>query len=124
MCIVMDMKEYLVLSEKTLSQHFDIKDEKEQKMFHAVIGLSTEANELLDQFKKHVFYKRELDLVNLKEELGDVMWYIAILLRELDVKFEDVLDWNIEKLKKRYGEKFDTQKSIDRNIENELNHIK
>lgn len=120
----MDMKEYLELSEKTLSDHFNLKDSKEQKMFHAVIGLSTESNELLDQFKKHVFYNRELDLVNLKEELGDVMWYIAILLRELDVKFEDVLDWNIEKLKKRYGEKFDTQKSIDRNIDNELNHIK
>lgn len=119
----MDIKEYMRLSEKTLSDHFMVDSPSKEKMLHAVIGLVTESSELLDQFKKHVFYKKELDLVNVKEEMGDVMWYMAILLRELDLDFHQILDDNITKLKKRYGEKFDEERAANRDIDNELSHF-
>jgi hypothetical protein len=51
------------------------------------------------------------------------MWYMAILLRELDLDFYQILDDNIAKLKKRYGEKFDEEKAANRDIDNELSHF-
>lgn len=114
----MNIKKYLEESEKTLSTGFNI-DDKKAKLLHAAIGLSTESGEILDAFKKSIYYGKELDVVNIKEELGDIMWYMAILLRDLDFDFEEILDINIEKLRKRYGEKFDKQKSLKRNLKAE-----
>ncbi len=111
----MDIKTYLIESEKTLSSGFDA-DTQIQKLLHGVIGLSTESGELLDALKKHVYYGQPLDEVNLKEEMGDVMWYFAILLRELGLDFENVLDKNIEKLRSRYGGQFDQKKAEKRNL--------
>jgi NTP pyrophosphatase (non-canonical NTP hydrolase) len=48
-------------------------------LLHCVMGLSTEANELLDALKKSIFYGRELDVRNLKEEMGDIEYYMAII---------------------------------------------
>ena len=45
---------------------------------HSAMGLNTEVGELVDIFKRHFFYKKEIDLVNLKEEIGDVLWYVAL----------------------------------------------
>ena len=53
---------------------------KQIRMLHSSIGLCTEAGELIDQLKKHIYYGRELDEANIKEELGDAMWYIFVML--------------------------------------------
>lgn len=58
---------------------------------HAGSGLFTEVGELIDQFKRERFYKKELDLVHLKEELGDVYWYFAVAAKVVDVC--DYTDW-------------------------------
>lgn len=125
MSTTLSFAEYLTLSEKTLSEKFMIGPDEtsKQKMLHAVIGLVTESSELLDAFKKHIFYGKELDLINVKEEIGDVLWYLAILFRELDLDPHQSMYDNIEKLRKRYGEKFDEQKAIKRDTVNELSHI-
>jgi NTP pyrophosphatase (non-canonical NTP hydrolase) len=115
----MDIKTYLTESEKTLSEKFFATDTKNQKLLHAVIGLSTESGELLDQMKKVVYYGKELDRVNIKEELGDLMWYMAILMRELDLDMDDVLEVNINKLRTRYGEKFNSEGALNRNLDKE-----
>lgn len=104
-------------SEKTLSNQFHASEEKNQKLLHAVIGLSTESGELLDQIKKVIFYGKELDRTNIKEEIGDLMWYMAILLRELDLNLEDILEININKLKARYGDKFNSESALNRNLD-------
>jgi NTP pyrophosphatase (non-canonical NTP hydrolase) len=114
----MDIKKYMEESEKTLSKNFDV-DDKRAVLLHSAIGLSTESAEILDVFKKSIYYGKELDIVNIKEELGDMMWYFAIMLRELDIDFETLLDKNIEKLRKRYGEKFDKHKSENRDLKAE-----
>lgn len=115
----MNINTYLIESEKTLSSQFHAKDEKNQKLLHAAIGLSTESGELLDQMKKVIYYGKDLDKTNIKEELGDLMWYMAIMLRELDLDFEEVLEVNIKKLKARYGEKFNSEGALNRNLDNE-----
>lgn len=45
------------------------------KLAHGVTGLITEHGELLDCFKRHIFYGEDLDTANVKEELGDLYWY-------------------------------------------------
>lgn len=54
---------------------------------HYVLGLGTEAGELLDAFKKHKVYSKELDFANLIEEIGDLSWYAVNLYRLWDVEY-------------------------------------
>ncbi len=45
---------------------------------HAGYGMITETAEIMDNYKKHIYYKKPLDMVNLVEELGDLLWYVAL----------------------------------------------
>lgn len=53
-------------------------------LVHAVFGIKDEVGEIVGAIKKHLFYGKELDLVNIKEELGDALWFIALGLSVLD----------------------------------------
>lgn len=110
------IEQYKELSQRTLSEKFYVNDQKTKNLLHAAIGLSTESNEILDHMKKVVFYGKELDPVNLMEEIGDQFWYIAILLRELDFDLYEILRKNIEKLYARYGDKFSEDAALVRNL--------
>lgn len=88
-------------------------------LLHASMGLVTEAGEFQDMLKKHVFYGRELDEVNLKEEIGDILWYCAIALDALGSDFESVMQTNIDKLKARYPEKFTEDSANNRDLDTE-----
>jgi NTP pyrophosphatase (non-canonical NTP hydrolase) len=90
--------------------------DKMQDLLHASMGLVTEAGEFQDMLKKHVFYGKPLDEVNLKEEIGDVLWYCAIALEALGTDFESVMETNINKLKARYPEKFTEDKAENRDL--------
>jgi NTP pyrophosphatase (non-canonical NTP hydrolase) len=178
----MNWNEYLELSEKTLSTQFNC-DEKEQKVLHAVIGVLTEVEELLDN---HIGETQ--DFTNILEESGDITWYLAIIGREYqldypqllvrtknedpmklvlkiikntcklldmmkkkiyynkpidenifktithvvmldlsdymnvyDINIQNSFDVNIAKLKARYGEKFSSERAINRDLETERN---
>lgn len=110
----MDIKTYEKESERTL-----IDKGHDMNLLHAAMGIGTEAGELLDAFKRKIFYGKELDVVNIKEEVGDIMWYVAILLRELDLDFEDILQLNIDKLKARFPEKFTEHHALNRDLDTE-----
>jgi NTP pyrophosphatase (non-canonical NTP hydrolase) len=88
-------------------------------LLHGAIGIATEAGELLDALKKHIYYNKELDKVNISEEIGDVLWYAALLCNCLEIDMRDVMDTNIAKLKARYPEKFDEDKAENRNLKKE-----
>ena len=89
------------------------------ELLHGAIGLSTESGEILDALKKHLYYGAELDIVNLKEELGDICWYMALMFRELDSSFEEVMAININKLKQRFPERFDEAQALNRDLAKE-----
>ena len=86
---------------------------------HAVRGLATETGELLDMIKKHINYGKEFDRVNAIEEVGDLFWYLAVICDELGVSFEEVQNINVEKLKKRYGEKYSDSNALNRDVDQE-----
>lgn len=120
----MNSKEYIENAVKTESTDFKSMDDRLSKdglkrLLHAGMGLSTEAGEFLDALKKHIFYGKELDRVNLAEEMGDVFWYCAIVSSELGINFEEVMEKNIAKLKARYGEKFSEEKAETRDLSKE-----
>ncbi len=122
----MNSKEFVENAIKTESRNFSeigerMSEVRNQRLLHAGIGLATEAGEFLDALKKHVFYGKELDTVNLSEEMGDIFWYCALIADELGVDFSKVMDTNIAKLKARYGEKFSETKAENRNLKAERN---
>lgn len=89
------------------------------RLLHAAMGLATEAGEFVDALKKHIFYGKELDVINLKEELGDSEWYTGVAIDVLNTTLNDVLTVNIAKLRKRYPEKFTAERAINRDLESE-----
>lgn len=177
----MNWKEYLQLSEKTLSTQFHC-DKKDELLLHAVMGILTEIEELLDNHMGE-----NSDEINRAEEMADAWWYIAIIGREyqlevpkevstsiedpmeivlnvikktlkmldllkkklfynkpinqdiviqntnevislllayakcFDIDTEISWDINIAKLKARYGDKFSSDKAINRNLDIERN---
>lgn len=84
------------------------------RIVNGVMGLAGESGECVDVVKKWMFQKHPLDREKLTEELGDVLWYCAELASGLGVSLDTVAERNIEKLRKRYPEGFDAERSIHR----------
>lgn len=112
----MDSKRYIQCCLETESSFFHC---EEPRMLHSVMGISTEAGELLDAFKKNIFYGKPIDKVNIVEELGDLLWYVAIMCDCLQISFEDIMQINIDKLRIRYPNKFTSYHAQNRNLESE-----
>lgn len=89
------------------------------RLLHASMGLATESGEFVDQLKRHVFYNKPLDLKNLKEEAGDLLWYLAIALDEIGLSFDEVMEANIAKLKARYPKGFNELDAVNRDLTQE-----
>lgn len=106
----MTINEYQSLAMRTLNPELSKKD----VLINGVMGLCGESGEAIDIVKKHLAQGHELDREALIKELGDVAWYLAETAYALDVPLEDVLQRNIDKLKARYPQGFDAEKSIRR----------
>ncbi len=75
---------------------------KTDDILHAAVGISGEAGELLDAVKKHWAYGKPLDMANVREELGDIMFYVTAMLNILELDGEEIVWQNVEKLEARY----------------------
>jgi NTP pyrophosphatase (non-canonical NTP hydrolase) len=117
------MKDYINKALRTLSNKF-YKEKVNENIIHGAMGISTEANEILDAVKKSLFYGKDFDLVNLREEIGDCFWYLAILAHEADMSFEEIMEININKLKKRYPDKYTDEAAINRDVVAEYKVLK
>jgi len=71
---------------------------KQSDLLHMVIGISGEAGELLDAVKKNAIYQKDLDRINVIEELGDLEFYMEGLRQALNITREETLQHNIDKL--------------------------
>jgi NTP pyrophosphatase (non-canonical NTP hydrolase) len=93
---------------------------KTLRLLHGALGLASEAGEFADMIKAHVFYGKDIDATNAKEELGDLAWFLAITLDALGLSFEEVTEANIRKLKARFGDKFDRGAALNRDKAKEI----
>lgn len=106
----MTANEYQRLAMATLNPDLSQKE----ILINGVMGLCGEAGEAIDVVKKYLAQGHELDRDKLIKELGDVAWYLAETATALDISLEEVLERNLEKLRARYPEGFDAQRSIHR----------
>ena len=88
-----------------------------QRLLTGAIGICSEGGELLDLVKKIIFQGKEPSdelRTKIKNELGDVMWYVQQVLITMEWDLEEVLAENTKKLSGRYPEGFDVEKSENR----------
>lgn len=87
---------------------------KDQLLLNGVMGLCGEGGECIDIMKKHLFQGHPLDADELLDELSDVLWYAAIVAEGLGTTLDAVAEHNVEKLRRRYPDGFDPERSIHR----------
>ena len=81
---------------------------------HMAIGISGEAGELLDSIKKTTIYRKPLDIANIVEECGDLLFYIAGMLDSIGVDIESAMAANTSKLSIRYGKSYSDKSAVER----------
>lgn len=97
-------------------------NDNQARLLHSLIGIITEAGELCNQ-ALNVLKEKNIYLVNILEEFGDIAWYQAIGVKA--IKLEDInidtdfLKKNIEKLKARYPVKFTEHHALNRDLKKE-----
>lgn len=88
--------------------------DKKDVLINGVMGLCGESGEAIDIVKKWLMQGHELDKEHLVRELGDVAWYLAEAATALDVPLEAVFQGNLDKLRRRFPNDFDTGASVNR----------
>jgi NTP pyrophosphatase (non-canonical NTP hydrolase) len=89
-------------------------------MLHAMIGVTTEAIELLQNTISILNGRSAVkDYSNIVEEMGDIYWYLAVLQKATGISEEKVKSKNIMKLRARYPEKFTTDDALNRDLDKE-----
>lgn len=88
---------------------------KKDMITNGVLGLAGEVGECCDIVKKYKYQGHELDREHLKDELGDVLWYIAETASGLGITLEEVAQFNLDKLRSRYhGETWSRDDDVNR----------
>ncbi len=103
----MKLNEYQLLAARTAARH-------DNELVNYGLGIAGEAGEVADLIKKAMFHGHVIDQVEVKKELGDVLWYLANIARLAGLSLDEVAEANIAKLQKRYPEGFSTEASINR----------
>lgn len=98
---------------------------------HMALGIAGEAGEIVDCIKKHTIYDQNLNVEHLIEEMGDIEFYLAHLRDILHITRDQVLEANINKLRKRYpngytndAAKARADKEEDINLQNSADYAK
>ena len=83
-------------------------------ILNGCLGLSGEVGEFNDMVKKWIFHEKPLDEEHAQKEIGDVMWYVSMICHSFGWDLDKIMQQNIDKLKARYPEGFDVDKSAHR----------
>lgn len=100
-------------AKRTCPMNIDLRD----RFLIGALGTAGEAGEIVETIKKSIFHGHELDTKKLAREIGDVLWYLAILATAIGFNLSDVAQLNVDKLRARYPEGFSHEASINRKEE-------
>lgn len=106
----MEIREFQRTSTRTLNKGLS----KEQQISNMIFGANGELGEVTDILKKHLYQGHEINKQHLAEEIGDTLFYIVNLCSIYNIDIEDVLQMNVDKLKKRYKNGFSIESSVNR----------
>ena len=84
------------------------------RILNGLMGLNGEAGEAIDILKKHLYHGHPLDTEHLAKELGDVAWYLAVSADAIGYDLETIFQINVDKLRARYPEGFNPERSMYR----------
>jgi NTP pyrophosphatase (non-canonical NTP hydrolase) len=101
------LNDYQQLALRTAGNHGDF----DRTLMYTALGLNGESGEVAEMIKKAFFHGHDLDRNKLKKELGDVLWYVAVMADALDMPLGEVAQHNIDKLARRYPEGFSQERS-------------
>ncbi len=107
-----DFDKYQLLAQRTVDTTKDDYDE----VANYILGLICEASEIGDEIKKQLYHGHEIDAEKIKDELSDVLWYLANLARKYGLSLKEIAIHNILKLKERYPKGFSPEQSINREV--------
>lgn len=83
-------------------------------ILNGAMGLCGESGEIIDLLKKNMFQGHGIDKEHLAKECGDVLWYLAVLAKGLGYDLDEIAEINKAKLRKRYPNGFEVEKSLHR----------
>lgn len=106
----MDIREFQRVSTRTLNKELS----KEKQVSNMIFGANGELGEVTDILKKHLYQGHRINKQHLAEEIGDTLFYIVNLCTIYGLDVEDILQGNVDKLKKRFPNGFDADRSINR----------
>ena len=106
----MNLNEYQDAAERTLNVDWPRRDQ----LANAFFGLAGETGEVVDWAKKTLYHGHKEDLGKLREELGDLLWYVAAIASLHGLFLDDIAQANIDKLQARYPNGFTQADSIAR----------
>ena len=133
---VIDTKKYIEFVRETTSKassdfpsllsrltELEVEDANVPRLMTAAFGISAEAGELVEIIKK-IFLQgkpyNEENIIHMKKEAGDILWYMSQLCIALDTTFEELMEINYQKLSARYPEgTFNVHRSENR-VEGDL----
>lgn len=95
---MMDFNDYQQEALKTANYPVDM------KITYPALGLAGETGEVLEKIKKMYRDGRHFDDTrhHIAMELGDVLWYVAVLAHDFNINLDDVAKANVMKLRSRY----------------------
>jgi NTP pyrophosphatase (non-canonical NTP hydrolase) len=76
---------------------------------YCTIKICEESGEIASIVGKHYYHNKELNLDKLKEECGDLLWYLANITQANGFSLSEIATYNIQKLRKRHGEKYNSE---------------
>lgn len=94
----MNPAEYQQAVTRTMREDLSLSD----CLLNYTIGLAGESGEVAELVKKYVFHDHKYNEDRLREELGDVLWYAVAICTVLNLRLEDVMQTNVDKLKARH----------------------
>ena len=106
------MQDKLIIAEVMTADFYEMKASqtaifpKTQALEYLALGLTSEAGEVAGKVKKLIRDGEDMEGFELKKlaiasEIGDVLWYCAMLAKETEVPLNDIMKDNLKKLNSR-----------------------
>ena len=108
----MQVGTYQELAERTINKNLTT----DEQINHALFGMSGEVGEILSIYQKQ-YQGHEIDEEELKKEVGDLIWFVAEYCTVMGWEMDEILYKNINKLKRRYPDGFEVERSVNRDYE-------
>ena len=107
----MTLNEYQILAQRTSPT---ANTPKAEKLLNGVLGVTGEAGECSDYYKKCRYQGHTWEAAHLAEEIGDVLWYCAEMAAGLGIDLDTIAEANIAKLMHRYPDRYTPEQSVHR----------